>query len=368
MSELLTIVVVPRERFQFARQSLESLYENTSFPFELVYVDNNSPTTLRRYLEAQAQEKGFKLVRSPDYLSPNQARNFGLRHVDSQYVVFVDNDVIFSPGWLKALVNCTEATGATVVGSLVCQYQPVHEIVHCAGGNYMLAEEYERFVAALHSPSLQREWQIEETTYYQDLRLEEVRDRLHRQQTGFIEFHSMLVRTAIFEQIGWLDEGLPCTKEYIDFAMSVIKAGGTIYLEPSSVVTFLTHPPAPQMPWSDLPYFMLRWSDEWERASLLHLQQKWGLAENKYFQKRYRKLGRRRREELIKPLVARFDFLGKPATKWLEKRLVALEKQLNRYVSHRHRRAIAQAQAISSPQQEVYPTSCSQQNLQKANS
>ena len=37
-----TIVVVPRERYQFARESLESLYENTAFAFNLVYVDNNS--------------------------------------------------------------------------------------------------------------------------------------------------------------------------------------------------------------------------------------------------------------------------------------------------------------------------------------
>lgn len=86
-----TIVVVPRERFQFARESLESLYKNTELPFKLVYVDNNSPAKLRRYLKTQAQAKGFQLIRSDYYLSPNQARNFVLRQVSSKYVVFVDN-------------------------------------------------------------------------------------------------------------------------------------------------------------------------------------------------------------------------------------------------------------------------------------
>ncbi len=136
---LVTIIVVPRERYQFARESLESLYENTTFLFDLVYVDNNSPAKLRRYLEIQAEVKGFKLISSDRYLSPNQARNLGLAHVSSKYVLFVDNDVIFAPNWLTPLIGCAEATEATVVGSLVCQYQPFHEIVHCAGGEYMTA-------------------------------------------------------------------------------------------------------------------------------------------------------------------------------------------------------------------------------------
>lgn len=337
-----TIVIVPRERFQFARESLESLYENTSYPFKLVYVDNNSPAKLRDYLIEQAELKGFKLVRSEYFLSPNQARNLGLSYVHNKYIVFVDNDVIFAPGWLSALVNCTEETGAAVVGSLVCQYQPVHEIVHCAGGEYMSPEEFAKFVKGepTVSPEQQGKWQIHEKTYFQNRKVAEVRDQLKRQPTGFVEFHSMLVRTALFEKIGILDEGFSCTKEYLDFCMTVAQAGGTIYLEPASVVTFLTHPPAPSLKWSDLPYFMMRWSDTWERESLLHFQQKWNLAQNKYFIKRFKKLGWRRREEMIHPVIERLNFLGATSKKWLEKRLVSLEKILNRYLSERYERTV----------------------------
>ncbi|MEL7495390.1 MAG: glycosyltransferase family 2 protein, partial [Cyanobacteria bacterium J06554_11] len=35
-----TLVVVPRERFQFTQAALESLYENTTYPFQLIYIDN----------------------------------------------------------------------------------------------------------------------------------------------------------------------------------------------------------------------------------------------------------------------------------------------------------------------------------------
>ncbi|MBE7383560.1 MAG: glycosyltransferase [Leptolyngbya sp. SIO1E4] len=347
-----TIVVVPRERFQFTQDSLESLYENTQFPFHLIYVDNHSPASVRDYLAAQAEEKGFELVRSPHYLSPNQARNVGLRRVKTPYVVFVDNDVVFSSGWLGALVNCAQETGATVVGSLVCQYKPLHTIIHCIGGDYMASEEYARFAQGEQGPrgtlTDAGQWTIQEKTYFQNHPIAEMSDQIQRQTTGFIEFHAMLVRTSIFNRIGLLDEAFSCTKEYLDFCMTVTRAGGLIYLEPTSVVTFLTHPPAPALERADLPYFMLRWSDEWELNSLLHFQKKWNLTESSYFQKRYKKLGQRRRKEMIKPIAARFSFLGKPATKWIEKRLFQLEKVFNRYVSARHRRLVETAAVSTS--------------------
>ncbi len=339
-----TIVVVPRERFQFTQKSLESLYDNTQHPFHLIYVDNNSPEHIQSYLEAQVSEKGIELVRSDYFLSPNQARNAGLRRVQTPYVVFVDNDIMFSAGWLAALMRCSKETGASVVGSLVCQYEPLHSIVHCIGGDYMSPEEYSLFSRGESGPNNSLtspgKWTIEEKTYYQNQPISEVRSQIKRHTAGVIECHAMLVRTTLFNRLGLLDEGFSCTKEYLDFCMLVTRLGEPIYLEPTSVVTFLTHPPAPPLLLSDLPYFMLRWSDAWEKESLEHFQQKWNLADSKYFQKRYKKLGQRRRKELIKPLVAQFTFLSKPAQKWLEKRLVQVEKLFNRYLSKQYQRAL----------------------------
>ncbi len=336
-----TIIVVPRERFQFTQKSLESLYDNTHYPFQLIYIDNNSPEHIRQYLEQQAKEKGFDYVRSPHYLSPTQARNAGLRRVTTPYVAFVDNDILFAPGWLSALMTCSQETGASVVGSLVCQYEPIHTIVHCVGGDYMEPAEYTKFARGEKGPAgtlvNAGKWTIDEKTYFQNRPIAEVKDQLQRQTVGFIEFHAMLVRTALFNRIGLLDEGFSCTKEYLDFCMTVTRLGEPIYLEPASVVTFLTHPPAPTMHLSDLPYFMLRWSDDWERASLQHFQKKWNLADSSYFQKRYKKLGQRRRKELIQPLVAQFSFLSEPAKKWLEKRLIKVEKLFNRYLAKQYR-------------------------------
>jgi hypothetical protein len=56
----------------------------------------------------------------------------------------------------------------------------------------------------------------------------------------------------------------------------VHEAGGTVYVEPDALVSWVTPPP---LTWSDLPYFMLRWSDAWNRASVRHFREKWRLDE-----------------------------------------------------------------------------------------
>ncbi|MGB3237375.1 MAG: glycosyltransferase [Geitlerinemataceae cyanobacterium] len=318
----ITIIVSPRERFSNTRQSLESIYQHTPQPFDLVYVDGGSPKPVQQYLEAQAAEKGFKLIRCDRYLAPNQARNIGLEHADSKYVLFIDNDVVVTPGWSDKLVNCAEETDATIVCPLTCIGQPLHETVHLAGGEARLLVETkgEKTIRRVH-----------EKHYFVNRPVADIKDQLHRQQCEFAEFHCMLVRREIFAQIGLLDEGLLSTREHIDFCLSVAQAGGTVYCEPESVVTYVTG----KLEWSDLPFFFLRWSDEWELASLKHFREKWDLHDrDKYFKKRYDRLGHRRYQAFLRPFVRKLSF-GK-TNPWLENRLKPLERRLNQYISDRY--------------------------------
>ena len=317
-----TIVVSPRERFSYSRESLESIYANTRYPFELVYVDGNSPKYLQEYLQVKSQEKSFKLIRTEHYLSPNQARNLGLDAVHSQYVIFIDNDVYVEPGWLEKLVNCAEETEATVVCPLVCIGQKRYSKVHLAGGEA-------RIVLEVKNDKMRRK--VHEKHYFVNRPLAEVKAQLKLRQCEFAEFHCMLVRTDIFQTIGKLDEKLFSTREHIDFCLTVTNAGGTIYCQPDSVVTYV---PAKQFALSDIPYFELRWSDRWELASLEHFAQKWNVTKkDKYFKKRYRRLGHRRHQALLRPLVKQVSF-GGYAT-WLEKILIGMERKVNSSISDR---------------------------------
>ncbi len=289
---LVTIVVVPRERFSYTRPSLESLYENTTVPFNLVYVDGNSPKRERQYIEQQAKEKGFKLIRTDHYLWPNRARNMGLAEVKTPYVVFVDNDVVVLPGWLQTMINCADSRKATVVGPLMCHEEPVHEIVHFAGGESRVVTD------------IKNRRHLREKMYLQGRAVKDVRPALEQCETELCEFHCMLVRTDVFDETGPFDESILNTKEHLDFCMNVMALGRTVYFEPDSVVTYV---PGPSLAWRDLHFYMLRWSNAWELLSLARLQEKWNLCEDGYFKHKYKALGWRRRDAILQPLL---DKLG----------------------------------------------------------
>jgi GT2 family glycosyltransferase len=325
---LVTIVVSPRECFSYARESLASIFEHTRDPFTLVYVDGGSPRPLKRHLEARAGEAGFRLVRTEHYLSPNRARNLGLRHVTTKYVVFIDNDVIVTPGWLSALVGCAEETGATIVSPIICEGQPLHTIVHCAGGECGVREEPS-------GDGLRRH--LIDIIHDQGRPVADLPAPLQRRPAGVAEFHCMLVRTEFLQRLGALDEGFVNSKEHLDLCLSAFADGGTVYLEPHSIVTWLSAP----LRWSDMPYYMLRWSDAWERASLDHLRAKWKLTEDEYFLRRYRQFGWRRKMSIIDPLSQRLAFGY--GTRTLQKILVAVDRVVNARITRNYARRHAQS-------------------------
>jgi len=257
-----TIVVVPRERFSFAPQSLKSVLGNTEPPYKLLYVDGGSPTWVRRIIESQARENNFTLIRSEQYLSPNEARNLGFAKVQTKYTVFLDNDVVVAPGWLNGLVRCAEETGAWVVGPLYCIGQPYHQKIHMAAGLAHF-EENGATHRYIDKHLMEHSW------------LDDVRDQLKREPSERCEFHCMLIRSDAMRTVGPLDEKLlGIVETHSDLCLLVRNAGGTVWFEPGSVVTYV---PPPPVHISDLPYFLLRWSNDWMTQGKARFAEKWGL-------------------------------------------------------------------------------------------
>ena len=137
---LATVVIVSRERFSIARQTLENLLANTDERVSMIYVDGGGPKSLGDYLATVKREGGFGVIRRDYFLSPNEARNIGFSQVKTKYAAFVDNDVKVEPGWLEPLVRCAEEQDAAVVGPLYLDGNPQDEIIHMAGGEASIKE------------------------------------------------------------------------------------------------------------------------------------------------------------------------------------------------------------------------------------
>jgi hypothetical protein len=281
MQPPVTLVVSPRERFSGTEEALACLYENTRTPFDLVYVDGHPPPRVRRNLERQAREKGFRLIRVPHFLPDPDMRNIGLREVTTPYVVFLENDVLVRPGWLEALLACAEDTGAAAVGPLYLENRLGQETVHMAGGLNRVEEasgarrciERHRFPGRLAA---------------------DVAHELRREPTELIEFHCVLMRTAVLRALGGLDEGVKNTAEHVDFCLTARGAGHELYLDPASVIVYVQPPPFVLY---DLPFFCTRWSDAWSRQTVAYLGQKWRLdPDDPFLRAKYQWTTTRRRQ------------------------------------------------------------------------
>lgn len=315
------VAFVPREVFSTTERSLETLRRRTRCPHELIVVDGNSPPATAAYLDRAAAQQGFTLLRSDDYLTPNQARNLAARQAllnpAIEYVVFVDNDVQAHPGWLDALVRCADETDAWLVGPTYYEHLPERRTLHMFGGTCQIeTDEYGRRTYREHHHLAHTD-------------ASELEEPLVRQKTELIEFHTVLARRKVFDTLGMLDEGLMCHSEHGDLSLGVRAAGGAIWLEPAAEITYV--PPRRLAP-DDREFFHLRWSEAWLEASQRRLQEKYNLDQREHDGGRGRSwVGYHRRygSETLRHLRR---LIGRKLTRSLEKRVYApLESRLNRW-------------------------------------
>ena len=321
---LTTIVVVPRERFSVSQRSLEAIYANTAPPFDLVYVDAGSPARIHRYLAATSQDRAFTLVRTPHHLSPNAARNLGLGHVRTRYVVFIDNDAVPAPGWLPPLVECAETTGAWVVGPLYFIGEPERQEIHMAAGDARIEDRPggRRFV---------------ERHRFAGKHPAEVREHLVRQPCEHVEFHCMLVRTEVFERLGPLDEELKSVAEHTDLCMLVRQGGGEVYFEPGSEVTYIT---SGGFTAADYAYFFRRWSHAWNQSSIDRFREKWQLPPGEAGLASVAKWAERHRSIPLRPMLGLLERrLGARWGGWASRQVLGIERRINHWWEPGSRRA-----------------------------
>lgn len=273
-----TIVVTQRERFSYTQASLESLYAATPGPFRLVVVDGGAPPAVARYLAAESARRGFRLLRHERLLPPQIARKFGAAEAASEFVVFAENDILFRPGWLEALVRCADETGAGAVGPLylidhrvgrhvagrpdLAQDNAGQDIVHMAGGEARFAVEGgKRLFCERH--------------YFCEEPLAAVRGLLKRERTDMVEFHCLLARYSLLADGALLDEAIPNGAAHIDFCLAAAARAAAVYLEPDAVVVNV---PAWRLRRMDWPLYYAQWNDRLNRACLARFAAKWKLA------------------------------------------------------------------------------------------
>ena len=103
----ISLIIVNYKGFSITKNCVESICRHSgNIPYEVIVVDNassdNSVTELKKMF---GNKKGFFIIarRKNDFLTA--AYNEGFRHSRGKIVVFMNNDIVVTKGWLINLVN-----------------------------------------------------------------------------------------------------------------------------------------------------------------------------------------------------------------------------------------------------------------------
>src|SRR3990167_7508497 len=96
-------------RSEMLKKSLESLCENTDYPYELIVMDNGGNPDDTDWLVSKVREgKIDTLVRYKDNMNFSFAWNQGFRLATGDYVCFTCNDILYEKDWLGTCIGLLE--------------------------------------------------------------------------------------------------------------------------------------------------------------------------------------------------------------------------------------------------------------------
>ena len=107
-----------------------------------------------------------------------------------------------------------------------------------------------------------------------DVPLDDAKNALPAVANHVCEFHCMLARRSLLDEMGGLDERL-ITREQMDFAMRALVLGAKVTFAHDAVVTYMARQVFDPI---DLRYHLFRWSDGLVVESMDAFEATWGVS------------------------------------------------------------------------------------------
>lgn len=116
-----SIIIPTYSRASYLRDAVESLRQQVfNGEFEIIVVDNASSRELQAYV-ASLNKKRQPIVHYVAEIRPglHNARHSGARAAQSEILVYVDDDILAHPGWIKAILLPYQDPSVACVGGRV---------------------------------------------------------------------------------------------------------------------------------------------------------------------------------------------------------------------------------------------------------
>ncbi len=212
------VIVLTHNKLEDTLECLESVAKLDYPSFETVLVDNHSTDgSIEKII---ARYPGMRCVRNADNLGVAGGRNAGweyvARNLESDYLFFLDNDVVLTPDSLSRLVRVLESHGDVGIACGKTYTAPPSNTIMSVGLSVNL---YTGFITDIGGGETDT-GQFENAGYVSAC-------------GGF----AFLVRTPLFRELGGLaNEFNPYGWEDVDLGYRALKRGFRCYYEPKAVI------------------------------------------------------------------------------------------------------------------------------------
>lgn len=213
---LVSIVIPNKDHVQDLKKCVTSIEEKSTYRnYELVIVENNSEEkeTFACYKALEQENPKVRVIRYEGEFHYSEINNLGAQHAAGEYLVLLNNDTeVISETWLEELLGCSMRPDVGITGARLYYGDDTVQhagIVLGAGG-----------IAGNSSQG--QGW--EDVGEFQ--RLVCARD------VSAVTAACLMVRKAVYEQVGGLSPELPVAFNDVDFCLKVQKAGYRVVYNP----------------------------------------------------------------------------------------------------------------------------------------
>lgn len=217
-----SLVIPVKDRVGLTRLCIESIESRTSFrDFEIVVIDNGSvEEETRRYLERIAARHRVLRYDAPfNYAAIN---NLGAREATGGYLVFLNNDTeVASSEWLEGMLEHAQRREVGAVGARLLY--PSGRVQH--GGVFLVGSPT---AFALHAFRTAPKGSPGYSGFLEAIR-----------NWSAVTGACMMVRRAVFEELGGFDERLPVAFNDVDLCLRMRERGYLVVYTP--VATLFHH-------------------------------------------------------------------------------------------------------------------------------
>lgn len=107
------IIIPVWNQRECTERCINSIRDNTKYPYRLILIDNGSDADAREYLATLAKEdRRVELIRNEENLGFIKATNQGLKLSNAPYSCLMNNDAEATVGWLTELISVAESDRA----------------------------------------------------------------------------------------------------------------------------------------------------------------------------------------------------------------------------------------------------------------